>query len=121
VTAVAAMRESTKPISASLLQAADEVRRAASLPAATLHITRFSSSDVAPLGGPPRPPELWQPVGTDFVAELKNKFIENFTDSLNTTTKIKLETYTTIRSGGFLMPPSLEGKNREMRKMRRKI
>jgi hypothetical protein len=48
---------------------------------------------------------------------LKNKFIENFMTSLNTTTtKIKSETYSTISTGGFLMQPYLQGKNREIRK-----
>jgi hypothetical protein len=55
-----------------------------------------------------------QPFGTDFVGELNKRFIENFMESLITTTKIKLETYTTIRTGGFLMPPYLQGKNREI-------
>jgi hypothetical protein len=57
-----------------------------------------------------------QPFGTDFVVELKNKYIENFMASLNTTTKIKLETYSTINTGGILLQPYLQVKNREIRK-----
>jgi hypothetical protein len=40
-----------------------------------------------------------QPFGTDFVADLKNRFIENFMESSNSTTKINLETYNAIRTG----------------------
>jgi hypothetical protein len=51
----------------------------------------------------PAPSPFTHQLGTDFVAELKIKIIA----SLNTTTKIKLETYSTIRTGGFLMQPYL--------------
>jgi hypothetical protein len=59
-----------------------------------------------------------QPFDTDFVAELKNQFTENFKESLNTTTKIKLATYTTIMMEDFWCHifTYLQGKNREIRK-----
>jgi len=55
-----------------------------------------------------------QPFGTDFMAQLKNRFIEKFKEALHTTTKIELET--TIRVGDFVMQPYLKAKRRGIRK-----
>jgi hypothetical protein len=57
-----------------------------------------------------------QPFETDFVAKLKTGFIDNFLATLNTTTKLKFETYNNIRSGNFLIQPYLQGRNRLVRK-----
>jgi hypothetical protein len=57
-----------------------------------------------------------QPFDTDFVAKLKIGFIYNFLATLNTTTKLKFETYNKIRSGNFLIQPYLQGRNKLIRK-----